>query len=98
MRVKARQHGPHGAGTPACNSATFLFLQTTLAVLGIVGNSIASVIISRKEMRNAFNLLLVSLACFDSTYLFGSILESIRWASTSRCIRLHLYIINIGLP
>ena len=75
-----------------------MFLQTTLAVLGIVGNSIASVIISRKEMRNAFNLLLVSLACFDSTYLFGSILESIRWASTSRCIRLHLYIINIGLP
>jgi len=29
-------------------------------------------------MRNSFNLLLVTLACFDSTYLFGSILESFR--------------------
>ena len=53
-------------------------LQTVLAVFGIIGNTIASVIISRKEMRNSFNLLLVSLACFDSTFLFGSILESIR--------------------
>lgn len=53
-------------------------LQTVLAVFGIVGNTIASVIIARKEMRNSFNLLLVSLACFDSTYLFGAILESFR--------------------
>ena len=53
-------------------------LQTAVAVAGIVGNIIASVIISRKEMRNSFNLLLVSLAIFDSTYLFGSILESFR--------------------
>ena len=53
-------------------------LQTTMAVFGIIGNTIASVIISRKEMRNSFNLLLVSLACFDSTYLFGQILESFR--------------------
>lgn len=53
-------------------------LQTTLAFLGIIGNILASIIISRKEMRNSFNLLLVSLACFDSTYLFGSILESFR--------------------
>ncbi len=29
-------------------------------------------------MRNAFNLLLVTMAIFDSTYLFGSILESFR--------------------
>ncbi len=53
-------------------------LQTTVAIAGIVGNIIASVIVSRKEMRNSFNLLLVSLAVFDSTYLFGSILESFR--------------------
>ena len=44
----------------------------------IVGNFVASVILSRKEMRNAFNLLLLIMACFDSTYLFGSILESFR--------------------
>lgn len=53
-------------------------LQTTFAILGIIGNIVASLIITRKEMRNSFNLLLVSLACFDSTYLFGSILESFR--------------------
>ena len=29
-------------------------------------------------MRNAFNLLLIALAFFDSCYLFGSILESFR--------------------
>ena len=52
--------------------------QTTVAILGIIGNILASVILTRKEMRNAFNLLLVSMACFDSTYLFGSILESFR--------------------
>ena len=53
-------------------------MQTTVAILGIVGNILASVILTRREMRNAFNLLLVSMACFDSTYLFGSILESFR--------------------
>ena len=29
-------------------------------------------------MRNSFNLLLVVMAIFDSTYLFGSVLESFR--------------------
>ena len=29
-------------------------------------------------MRNSFNMLLVSLICFDSWYLFGSILENFR--------------------
>ncbi len=29
-------------------------------------------------MRNSFNLLLIALICFDSWYLFGSILESFR--------------------
>ena len=53
-------------------------IQTICAIFGIFGNIIASIIITRKEMRNSFNLLLVSLACFDSTYLLGSILESIR--------------------
>ncbi len=52
--------------------------QTTVSLLGLAGNAVASVILTRKEMRNAFNLLLVTMACFDSTYLFGSILESFR--------------------
>ena len=53
-------------------------VQSVCAGLGIIGNILASVIITRKEMRNSFNLLLVSLACFDSTYLLGSILDSLR--------------------
>ena len=53
-------------------------LQTIISILGIFGNTVAAFILSRKEMRNAFNLLLITLACFDSTYLFGSILESFR--------------------
>ncbi len=32
----------------------------------------------RDDMKNSFNLLLVSLICFDSWYLFGSILENLR--------------------
>lgn len=52
--------------------------QTIVGILGIFGNIVAGFILSRREMRNSFNLLLVTLACFDSTYLFGSILESFR--------------------
>ena len=44
-------------------------LTTAVAILGIFGNTIVSFIIAHKEMRNSFNLLLVSLACFDSTYV-----------------------------
>ena len=44
-------------------------LTSIVASLGIVGNTAVSFIISNKEMRNSFNLLLVSLACFDSTYV-----------------------------
>ena len=40
-------------------------------------------------MRNAFNLLLVTMACFDSTYLFGSILESFR-KQFNLATRLHI--------
>jgi hypothetical protein len=44
-------------------------LTTAVAILGILGNTIVSVIIAQRDMRNSFNLLLVSLACFDSTYV-----------------------------
>ena len=47
--------------------------------VGIVANLISSIIIlTRKEMRNCFNILLVGLAAFDTWYLFGAILESCR--------------------
>ena len=47
-------------------------------------------------MRNAFNLLLVTMAIFDSTYLFGSILESFRMqfhCGTNLQIRLFPYLL-----
>lgn len=43
------------------------------AVLGIVGNSVSSVILGAKNMRNSFNLLLIALAVYDNTYLAGTI-------------------------
>ena len=51
---------------------------TLVAAVGVLGNTLASFIVVRKEMRNSFNLLLVSLACFDSTYLLGAMLEAAR--------------------
>ena len=51
---------------------------TAVAAVGVVGNALASVIVVRKEMRNSFNLLLVSPAVFDSTYLLGAMLDAAR--------------------
>lgn len=53
-------------------------LLCVFAVAGIIGNTISAVILSGKSMRNSFNLLLIALAIYDNTYLFGSILESFR--------------------
>ncbi len=54
-------------------------LQTGVSVVGIVSNVIFSLILlSKRELRNSFNLLLVALACFDSAYLLGAILDSVR--------------------
>ncbi len=52
--------------------------QTGVASIGILANVISSIILTRKEMRNSFNLLLVTLAAYDTWYLFGAILESCR--------------------
>lgn len=52
--------------------------QTTVALSGIGCNLVASIILSAKDMRNSFNLLLIALAFFDGCYNFGSILESFR--------------------
>ena len=39
-------------------------------------------ILTRKELINGFNLLLVGLAAFDSCYIFGAVMESIRYVPT----------------
>ena len=41
-------------------------------------NFLLSFLSFRDEMRNAFNLLLISLLGFDSWFLFGCILENVR--------------------
>ena len=53
-------------------------VQVTFAILGILSNLVSCMILASKDMRNAFNLLLIALALFDCGYLFGSILESFR--------------------
>jgi hypothetical protein len=53
-------------------------VQVTIASSGILCNLVSCLILSDKEMRNSFNLLLIALSMFDIGYLFGSILESFR--------------------
>ena len=53
-------------------------IQVTFAIIGILTNIASCCILGSKEMRNAFNLLLIALALFDCGYLFGAILESFR--------------------
>ena len=40
--------------------------QTSLAFCGIICNLIVGCVLTTKEMRNSFNLMLVALAFFDS--------------------------------
>ena len=51
-----------------------LYLNTLL----VTGNLVFIFILTRKELRNSFNLLLVALALFDLCFLIGAQLESIR--------------------
>ena len=53
-------------------------LQVVFAIIGILMNLASCFILGSKEMRNAFNLLLIALCLFDCGYLFGAILESFR--------------------
>jgi hypothetical protein len=53
-------------------------VQVPIASSGILCNLVSCLILSDKEMRNSFNLLLIALSMFDIGYLFGSILESFR--------------------
>ena len=53
--------------------------QTVVAICGIIGNTMAALILSsRKRAKNTFDSLCVSLTCFDSLYLIGCILQSLR--------------------
>ena len=61
--------------------------QSSFAILGIVANLTSCYILTRKSMKNAFNLLLVTLASFDCFYLLGAILESFRFFKNTSFFR-----------
>ena len=48
-----------------------------LAVVGVLTNLISIYVLSRKELRNTFNQLLITLAIFDILYLCLVIIDSI---------------------
>ena len=66
--------------------------QTIVGILGIFGNIVAGFILSRREMRNSFNLLLVTLACFDSTYVSNNITmyQQTSLLRCQKCIKAHI--------
>ena len=51
--------------------------KVILAVLGVITNLISIYVLSRKELRNTFNQLLIILAIFDILYLFLVFIDSI---------------------
>ena len=53
-------------------------IQVTIAVVGILMNVVFCYVLSHKEMRSIFNLLLIALATFDSLFLFSQILDAFR--------------------
>ena len=48
-----------------------------LAALGVLTNLISIYVLSRKELRNTFNQLLITLAIFDILYLCLVFIDSI---------------------
>ena len=54
---------------------TLNILQTGVGVVGILGNILIILILSTKQMRNSFNVLLIVLSVFDITFLIITILD-----------------------
>ena len=50
-------------------------LQLLLAILGMLGNIVAILVLRRPSMRNPFNYLLIALAVIDIAYLFEEMLR-----------------------
>ncbi|XP_059098618.1 FMRFamide peptide receptor frpr-18-like [Tigriopus californicus] len=64
--------------------------NVVMAALGLVANTVSSLILCKEDMRNSFNFLLIALFFMDSCYLVGSITEAIR-KSFNAATSLHLY-------
>jgi len=52
-------------------------VQLSLAVIGVITNLVSIYVLSRKELSNTFNQLLITLAIFDILYLLIMFLDSI---------------------
>ena len=67
--------------TQLLDTSSFWFegiIATMIGFLGILMNTIFCYVLSRKEIRNVFNFLLIALAIFDNTYLICQSLEAFR--------------------
>ena len=49
--------------------------QTCVGTLGILGNLLIILVLSTKQMRNSFNLLLIVLSIFDILFTIIAILD-----------------------
>ena len=54
------------------------YMTIMLAVVGVVANIMAVMVLATRGVRNNFNYLLISLAVFDLLFLLLSIAESVR--------------------
>ena len=54
------------------------YMTIMLAVVGVVANIMAVMVLATRGVRNNFNYLLISLAVFDLLFLLLSIVESVR--------------------
>ena len=52
-------------------------IQLSLAVIGVTTNLVSIYVLSRKELLNTFNQLLIALAIFDVLYLVIAFLDSL---------------------
>ena len=68
-------------------------LPIVIGIPGIIGNVVASVILSRKSMRNSFNFLLIALAIYDSCYIILDIFQKRKELHTSAYIILFPYLL-----
>ena len=85
---------PEGCYEPLADAAAFASFafwadgvaKTALCVAGILGNACAMAVLTRASMRNSFNLLLVTLAAFDTGLLACEALRSLRRRWVQMCL------------
>ena len=61
-------------------------LLTTIGTIGLIGNTVSIIVLSKSQMKNSFNQLLIVLAAFDSTFISlaiwdYAIFRAFRWSA-----------------